>query len=85
MNETEDIPVRVWVPRDAVERARTALIECAQDLEVELRARYPEETIEACPSMNRRFERDMAPVRAALRAAWELDWRDAATLRGADE
>lgn len=86
MNDVEEKPVRVWVRRDAVERAKAALIECAQDLEVELRARYPQASAEAYPSVRRRFERDMAPVRAALAAAGELDWHpDKATNEGADE
>lgn len=62
MNEREDTPVMAAIKREAVERAIAALNECADDLEAELRARYPEETIEAYPSERRRFERDMRSV-----------------------
>lgn len=83
MNEAEESPVKVSIPRDAVERAIAALVECAQDLEAELHARYPKESIEAYPTERRRFERDMGAVRAALAAARGLDWREP-TSEGAD-
>ncbi|MEL6239432.1 MAG: hypothetical protein AAFQ90_12690 [Pseudomonadota bacterium] len=61
------------VEGDVLGRAIEALIACADDLEAELRARYPEETTRQYPSEARRFERDMEAVRAARNSVREIN------------
>ena len=54
---------------DAIEALTAALVECSDDLEEELNARYPAE-VRKYPTMQRDYDHDMAAVlraRAALR------------------
>jgi hypothetical protein len=57
-----------------IRRLRVAVKELADELEAEIRARYPETTL-AYPSEKRRHDRDMEPVH---RARELLDPREAA-------
>ena len=66
-------PVRVGVEPMVLGRAIEALIACAEDLEAELRSRYPTETVEQYPSEARRFERDMQSVNDARASIRELN------------
>jgi len=47
-----------------ITRLRAALRECADDLETEIKARYPAQ-VQIYPSEKRRFDRDMEMVRRA--------------------
>ena len=61
---TEDVARLIAAAPDLFE----ALLECAEDLESEIRARYGSVAIEKYASEKRRFDNDMAPVIAARAA-----------------
>jgi len=54
-------PVTVTIERDVLYEIKTALSECAEDLDAELRERYPESSLKY-PGEKRRFARDRQPV-----------------------
>lgn len=57
--------VRVEMPLALIEQIEDVLESCAQDLEFELRDRYPERIRQQSPTQERRFQNDMEPVRKA--------------------
>lgn len=71
----EDAPVSISVELELFRKIVSVLRECSEDLEAELRNRYPAEAMKY-PGEQRRFERDMGPVEAARGCL--------ATLQGAD-
>ena len=68
-----DEPVTVKVELQILGRAVEALIACSDDLEAELRGRYPDDTVSRYPSEARRFARDMAAVKDARASILELN------------
>ncbi|WP_428516341.1 hypothetical protein [Roseovarius sp.] len=71
-DETPDEPVTVRVEPQVLGRAVEALIALSDDLEAELRARYPEEVLKY-PSEARRYRRDMQAVQDGRRSIQELN------------
>ncbi|WP_306127918.1 hypothetical protein [Roseovarius sp. MMSF_3350] len=72
-SETEKYePVTVGVETQILGRAVEALIALSDDLEAELRARYPEEVLKYA-SEARRYRRDMQAVQDGRRSIQELN------------
>ena len=63
---SDDKSVMVLVDQELLRDIRAALRECAEDLDIELDARYPEETRNQFPSEMRRWRRDRASVIDAM-------------------
>lgn len=59
-------PVMVTVPLELMLEIRDTLQECSEDLEAEIDARYPFESRQQYPTLQRRYTNDMeAPIRAS--------------------
>jgi len=57
-------PITLNAAADEIVRLRAVLRECADDLETEIKARYPAQ-VQIYPSEKRRFDRDMEMVNRA--------------------
>ena len=66
MSDPQDCPTPGACSAAAeIERLRAALRECADDLAAEIEARYPAPIRRAFSSEQRRYDRDMEPVRSS--------------------
>lgn len=70
---TMDDPVMVSIPMDMMRDIRDALRTCAEDLAIEVDARYPALERKKYPTYQRRWNNDMETVRQAQVLADGID------------